>query len=306
MNVLRIGDRGDDVKSLQVLLSNKGYIINIDGIFGNKTEDFVIDFQKKNSLKVDGIVGKVTWKMLLKNKIDNEEFYINKTRYPLSESNYYNEKFPKISCVLHHTNGWTVQKGTTDTPSMNHISWWKSYWGSDNGKVKVATAFSIDHKGNIYQHFDPQMWAYHLGLGRSRNHLDKQSIGIELVNEGHMVKKDNKYYWVLGDDADGLIPYNRPQYEPVFVKNGWRGYYYFAPYPKEQIDSTLWLTQYLLKKYNIAKNFIPDNDYHEEILSGTYGGIYNHANVRNYPEKRNKWDLSPSFNFKDFNKRLFA
>lgn len=301
METLRIGSKGDSVRSLQILLNNHGFNGIVDGIFGNNTEDNVMKFQEKNGLFADGIVGKVTWSLLLENK---ENKRINKTRYVLSESNYFNEKFVKKSCVIHHTNGWTVQKGTTDTPSMNHISWWKSYWGSDNGRSKVATAFSIDHKGNIYQHFDPQFWAYHLGLGKSRNFLDKTSIGIELVNEGHMVKKNDKYYWVLGDDKDGLIPYNRPQYEPVYVKEQWRGYNYFAPYPKEQIDATLWLVNYLCKKYNISKNFIEDNDFHEEILSGAFEGIYNHANVRPYPRKSNKWDLSPAFDFKDFNKRL--
>ena len=206
--------------------------------------------------------------------------------------------------MLHHTNGWTVQRGTKDRPSMNHFSWWVSYWGRNNNRSKVATAFSINHKNNIYQHFDPQMWAYHLGLGRARNFLDKTSIGIELVNEGHMVKKNGEFFWVLGDDKDALIPYNRPQYDPVYVEKSWRGYNYFAPYPEKQIDSTLWLVNYLCEKYNIKKNFIDDNEFHEELLSGAFEGIYNHANVRKYPSGINKWDISPAFDFKEFKKKL--
>lgn len=297
MEMLRIGSRGDEVRSLQILLSNHGFIGTADGIFGNGTEDLVIGFQKKNNLSADGIVGKSTWALLLNNK---DEKRIDDDKYVLTTKKYFNEPIAKKNIVLHHTNGWTVRKGTEDRPSMNHFNWWKS----TNGHV--STAFSVDHKGNIYQHFDPQMWAYHLGIGGSRKFLDKQSIGIELVNEGHMVKKDDKFFWVLGDDKDGLVPYNRLQYEPVHVKKEWRGYNYFAPYPKEQVDSTLWLVEHLCSKYNIKKNFIEDNDYHEEILSGAYEGIYNHANVRDYPETKNKWDISPAFNFKDFKKRLLS
>lgn len=295
METLRIGSSGDVVKSLQILLNKFGYSGNPDGIFGNNTEDNVILFQKSNNLKEDGIVGQTTWDVLLGN---TENKRINDTSYVLPNNKYFNEPILKSCCVLHHTNGWTVRKGTEDRPSMNHFNWWKT----TNGRV--STAFSIDHKGNIYQHFDPQMWAYHLGIGGSKKFLDKESIGIELVNEGHMVKKEDKYYWVLGDNPNGLVPYNRPQYKPVYVKEGWRGYNYFAPYPKEQVDSTLWLVKYLCNKYNIKKNFISDNKYHEEILSGAYEGIYNHANVRKYPEEKNKWDISPAFDFKDFSKRL--
>lgn len=297
MEILRIGSKGDAVRSLQVLLTNHGFTGIVDGIFGTNTEDNVLEFQKRNNLSIDGIVGNATWKALLN---DTETKRINTVKYVLTTDNYEPEPFAKQNIVLHHTNGWVVQKGTKDTPSMNHFNWWTSHWGKQNNNSKVATAFSIDHKGNIYQHFDPQMWAYHLGLGRARNFLDKKSIGIELTNEGQMIKENDKFYWMSNDIK---IPYNRTL-EPVYVKNEWRGFNYFAPYPKEQVDSTLWLVNYLCKKYNISKNFIADNDFHEEILSGAFEGIYCHANVRAYPSRANKWDLSPAFDFKDFKKRL--
>ncbi len=294
MKTLRIGNRSDEVRSLQILLNNHGYSNTADGIFGIKTENLVEAFQHKNNISADGIVGNATWALLL----NDTNKQINDTKYVLTTKKYFNQPIAKKNIVLHHTNGRTVRKGTKDRPSMNHINWWRSTDGH------VSTAFSIDHKGNIYQHFDPLNWAYHLGIGGSRKFLDKQSIGIELVNEGHMVKKNDKFYWVLGDDADGLIPYNRPQYEPVHVEKKWRGYNYFAPYPKEQVDSTLWLVNYLCDKFNIKKDIIADHDYHEELLSGAFEGIYNHANVRVYPAKKNKFDISPAFPFKSFKNRL--
>lgn len=299
METLRIGSRGDSVRSLQILLNNHGFAGSPDGIFGNGTEDNVIAFQRKNNLSADGIVGKSTWAALLQ---DKETKRINDTKYVLTTKNFYDEPFAKKNIVLHHTNGWTARKGTTDKPSMNHFNWWTSYWGSQNGRAKIATAYSIDHKGNIYEHFDPQKWAYHLGLGKARNFLDKTSIGIELVNEGSIVKEDDNWYWMSGKIK---IPYNRTL-EPVKSKKTWRGYDYFAPYPKEQVDATAWLVKHLSKKYNISKNIIDDHEFHEEILSGAYEGIYTHANVREYGlNKKNKWDLSPAFDLKEF-KNLIA
>lgn len=297
METLKIGDKGSEVKTLQLLLEQKGFKLITDGIFGQGTEDAVEDFQEKNHLTIDGIVGKGTWSVLLKTEETVDR--INDTKYVLTTAGYEPEPFAKKAIVLHHTNGWTVKRGK---PSMNHFNWWTSYWGTNNGRAKVATAFSIDYAGNIYQHFDPSMWAYHLGLGKAKNFLDKESIGIELCNEGSMTKEeDGKFYWYSGKQA---IEYNRPDDEPVHVKNGWRDYNWFAPYSKEQIEASEWLVKHLCNKYGIKMNMITDCEYHPEILSGGFEGIYTHSNVRDYPSSKPKWDLSPAFPFKDFNKKL--
>lgn len=65
MNTIRKGSRGTEVKTLQETLNKKGnYGLATDGIFGAKTEVAVKDFQKKNNLGVDGIVGPKTWAAL--------------------------------------------------------------------------------------------------------------------------------------------------------------------------------------------------------------------------------------------------
>lgn len=56
------GSRGSEVTELQKLLNSKGsYNLAADGIFGDKTKAAVMDYQKKNNLDVDGIVGTNTW-----------------------------------------------------------------------------------------------------------------------------------------------------------------------------------------------------------------------------------------------------
>lgn len=59
--VLRMGDKGEDVKALQTALK-----INADGDFGPGTKAAVIKAQKAAKLYPDGVVGQQTWKAILK------------------------------------------------------------------------------------------------------------------------------------------------------------------------------------------------------------------------------------------------
>lgn len=59
------GSTGSDVRLLQSKLSNWGYYKGgIDGVFGPDTARAVREFQQKNGLVTDGIVGPATWAAL--------------------------------------------------------------------------------------------------------------------------------------------------------------------------------------------------------------------------------------------------
>ena len=61
---LNWGSRGDDVKRLQRLLNVRvvpGPKLKLDGVFGNKTYAAVRAFQQGREIRVDGVVGPVTW-----------------------------------------------------------------------------------------------------------------------------------------------------------------------------------------------------------------------------------------------------
>lgn len=59
--LLRYGSRGSDVIFIQTRLKDWGYYKGkVDGIYGWATRKAVIDFQKKNGLKADGVVGDAT------------------------------------------------------------------------------------------------------------------------------------------------------------------------------------------------------------------------------------------------------
>jgi len=63
---IRNGSVGESVKVLQ-----KALHLIVDGVFGLITDEAVRDFQRKNGLKDDGIVGDATWSLLLGDKEAN-------------------------------------------------------------------------------------------------------------------------------------------------------------------------------------------------------------------------------------------
>lgn len=67
LSVLKKGSKGEQVKTLQRLLTAMGYPCGaVDGSFGNNTLAAVKSFQRGNKLAVDGSVGPATWTALLK------------------------------------------------------------------------------------------------------------------------------------------------------------------------------------------------------------------------------------------------
>lgn len=64
--VLKMGSRGRAVSILQTRLNQNGAKLVIDGDFGKKTHQAVLQFQRSRGLKDDGIVGKLTWAALYK------------------------------------------------------------------------------------------------------------------------------------------------------------------------------------------------------------------------------------------------
>lgn len=59
------GSQGASVKLLQERLNAKGFHVTVDGDFGPGTETAVEQFQAANNLTADGIVGSMTWTLLM-------------------------------------------------------------------------------------------------------------------------------------------------------------------------------------------------------------------------------------------------
>ncbi len=91
MRTLRLGSRGTDVMEIQSLLVRIGYDSRpIDGIFGPKTQQAVIQFQRNNGLIADGIIGPNTYRILERLLLgyDNYTIQRNDTLYNIAIKYY--------------------------------------------------------------------------------------------------------------------------------------------------------------------------------------------------------------------------
>ena len=63
--LVREGSAGEDVKTVQYLVTAQGHSTTVDGVFGPLTKAAVEAFQSSRGLGVDGIVGSRTWPQLI-------------------------------------------------------------------------------------------------------------------------------------------------------------------------------------------------------------------------------------------------
>lgn len=78
--LLKYGDKGEDVRGLQVLLNDYGYGLIADGIFGDQTKQAVTAFQKNEGIAVDGIVGPMTKKALASFDVETNDNILTPSR----------------------------------------------------------------------------------------------------------------------------------------------------------------------------------------------------------------------------------
>lgn len=179
----------------------------------------------------------------------------------------YKDVVQKKAIVLHHTVSSNVE---------GVLKWWEQRAKSTDSII--STAYVIDFDGTVYEVFDPKYWAYHTGIGAS---YDRRSIGIEFVNEGPLVmKSDNTLLTTFGF-------YRRSDYykHPVL----WRGYQYFASYPKEQVIAGAKLVRMLCERFGITFAVYPDLFTYSDDAKD-YNGIVAHCTIR-----KDKTDVSVAF-----------
>ena len=66
---IKLGSKGAAVRAVQDQANfrngKNGHSLNVDGVFGKKTDVWVRAFQKAEGFKPDGVVGKATWQALV-------------------------------------------------------------------------------------------------------------------------------------------------------------------------------------------------------------------------------------------------
>lgn len=173
--------------------------------------------------------------------------------------------------------------GNTFNHDMRHVIGWLHRY---NGKYKKTAPYTITKSGIVYEHFDPKYQSKYL----NDSALDNRSIVILLENDGWLTKNNekNKFITWVGDIYNGQ--------NEVFEKK-WRGYNYWCPYTKEQMVSTLKLTNLLCENFSIPKTSINHNTKIDEICD--YEGIIYKSNLAKQYN-----DLNPSWDFELFKETI--
>jgi N-acetyl-anhydromuramyl-L-alanine amidase AmpD len=203
---------------------------------------------------------------------------VNGMLYTPKQRNYfYSEQYPKERIVLHFTAGNTWSDMRSLTQDGRHVS----------------VAFLIARDGTIYQLFPSNAWSGHLGKGVGNdtgNQQDKATIGIEISNYGYLVPRDGNLetvYSRVKDPATGVVsapdPYCTLEQKEAYVKinQPFRDQSYYASFTLQQMESTAILLRYLTNKYNIPREFLPEEKRFlttNDVLQ--FKGIVSHINYR--------------------------
>lgn len=153
------------------------------------------------------------------------EMILNK-HHLLDDGQYYHYKTDKTRICLHHTSGESAQSS---------ITWW-------NLKPDhVSVPYIIPRNGEIWELFNPEYWAYALGINSSA--AEKKTIHIEISNSGGLNKIGNKFYTTYGKEV--------PKDNVVTYKQKHRGFIYFEKYTDAQVEAVIYLIDFLSEKFNI-------------------------------------------------------
>jgi hypothetical protein len=267
--------------------------LKADGVFGKKTEDAVIEFQKDNGLFADGIVGEQTLEELNINFdtdlsiFNNVDFDIDE--YHLPKGEYLEGDYKNDYIILHHTAGGANPRVVVD-------GWSKDCIG------KVATEFvvggqncktgNVKYDGQIVRAFPEGCQGYHIGSSGS-SHMNTHAVGIEICNFGYI--KDGKTYTGTVADSNQIVSLDSP----------FRGFSQWHKYSDEQINAVRDLILYISNRDNIdlheglyrwinEEGVMKAFDFHMDAYEGNVKGLLTHTNIR-----KDKFDCSPQPNLVD-------
>lgn len=158
-SMIQYGSSGKDVLKLQQLLNQSGYNIADDGIFGKETQDAVKNYQMKNGLSVDGIVGDKTWAVLLPTGTKNTASATNTGGTVGTGFNYKDFSYEDFQHdAYQESDAVTAAKNALNAQMASKPGEYKSQWQSQLddaiNKILNREKFSYDFNGDaLYQQY---------------------------------------------------------------------------------------------------------------------------------------------------------
>lgn len=221
MTTVKQGSKGSDVATLQTKLNElDNYGLVADGTFGAKTETAVKDFQKKNGLTVDGIVGPKTWEKLL--GTTNSECIDPSVIYkPLSVHVTKSANRTPLYLAIHFTAGSNSSPGRAQSVYNTFVS------------RSASADFAVDDRDMVQ--FNPDISNYYCwAVGDAKN---KYSSGGSL--NGKATNKNTISIEICSTCKPATTT-------AVSVANhsGWS-------FTEAALDNAVKLSKMIMKKYNI-------------------------------------------------------
>jgi len=201
--------------------------------------------------------------------------------YP--ESDYFREKTNKTQIVLHHT--------VSGDNIASDILWWQQQVSKSGDKV--ATAFIVGRRGEIFQLFSTDYWAYHLGIsstiinennlsGSANTTLSENSVGIEIDSWGGLINSGGYWYPATSDDHNPQQYIANTKVEPIKdvvtydatngYPNGYHGFYAFERYTDEQINIVKEIIIAVQSKFKDIKLGYANDIYNVDMWGTEVGG----------------------------------
>lgn len=187
------------------------------------------------------------------------------------------ERVKKTQVVLHNTAGSTASGAV-------------AHWNATNAKQawRLGTAYVVDRDAaaTVYQVFDPECWAYALGIGNAA--VEQRAIQIEVVNWGPLrLDQQGRYYPKDYPDRGLVVPTNQVH------RAVYRGEAFFQAYTTQQITTLATLVRQICATHGIPLQIPPleKRGVFDPKWAASFAGIVDHTNYR----QDGKWDVGPQF-----------
>ncbi len=191
--------------------------------------------------------------------------------FNLNELNYKKRKYKKTQILLYDT-----KRRFDDFIKMLKYR--------RNGKYEDIPHFCITKTGKVYKLIEPDYMTKTFG----DTSIDKKQIKIAIENLGWLNRNT-----IMGTYSNWINDVYRG--EPHL--RGWRGYFYWDIYTKEQLVALSNLSLVLCAHYDIPYQIVPSSGYFENAKN--FNGIVSKSNFSDIYT-----DINPSFNFNIFEENV--
>ena len=273
---------------MQKLLNQNGYTLDVDGIFGTKTQSAVKEYQQKNGLDVDGIVGNNTWAALMGTNSTSSDSVSNNDGFKYDDFKYNDYKESDIV-----TQAQAALNAQLANKPGAYQSQWQAQLDDTINKILNREKFSYDLNGDaLYQQYkDKYIQQGQLAMGDAIGQASAMTGGY---GNSYAQSVGQQAYQAQLDNLNDIVP---ELYQMAYDKYNQEGQDLYNQYAmlgdRENLDygryrdsMADWLAErdYLANRYDSERDF--DYSKYNNERDFAYGQYADDKNLA-YNEYRN-------------------